>query len=346
MSDADREIEINEPPIQEEDTRPKTATAPLQPIQPLDDTAEIAVVRPRGRVLLPLLVMAIMVCLCLLMAGMAGVAGYRDGLATNDVKHTREAVSQIAEQYRLGSTELAEGNLMAVQRFEWIVEITKAPTQYALDSAAKLAQARTMQASRPTRTSLPSPTPTSAGIETETPTIAPTFTPTPTIEITAAPTASPTVDTLSATYLYSQAEAAMRLSSYEEAIEWLDALIGGAPDHRRVEVDAMLLEALEKQGGYYMNGTNDPRTTEDDSEDRLRRGVDFVYRAADIGPVDDLLLGQAYFVESYINARAYVNGGQYEAALPILQDLCNQNCAWSYHGVSVQMLLDKAVNGG
>ncbi|HEX3053363.1 MAG TPA: hypothetical protein VHP83_22075 [Aggregatilineaceae bacterium] len=344
MSDADREIEFTEPPLQEEDTRPKAATAPLQPIQPLDDTAEIVVVRPRGRVLLPLLVMAIMVCLCLLMASMAGIAGYRDGLATNDVKHTREAASQIAEQYRLGSTELAEGNFMAVQRFEWIVEVTKAPTQYALDSAAKLAQARTMQASRPTRTALPSLTPTSAG--TTPPTLTITATVAPTAEMTATPNASPTTDMLSPAYLYSQAEAAMRLSSYEEAIEWLDALIGVAPDHRRAEVDAMLLEALEKQGGYYMNGTNDPRTTEDDSEDMLRRGVDFIYRASDIGPVDDLLLGQAYFVESYINARAYVNGGQYEAALPILQNLCDQNCAWSYHGVSVQMLLDTATDGG
>jgi hypothetical protein len=60
------------------------------------------------------------------------------------------------------------------------------------------------------------------------------------------------------------------------------------------------------------------------------------------------LLGEAIFAELYLNARNYVNGGYYDNAISILEDLCSQNCLWGYPGwepVTVQDLLDQARAG-
>jgi len=48
----------------------------------------------------------------------------------------------------------------------------------------------------------------------------------------------------------------------------------------------------------------------------------------------------------YINARNYVTGEDYARALPVLEELCRINCEWSYHGVSVRDLLNRAQAGG
>jgi hypothetical protein len=103
----------------------------------------------------------------------------------------------------------------------------------------------------------------------------------------------------------------------------------------------MLIEALTKQGRIYLRGQNT------DGEDMLARGVLLIYRADELGPVEPPdLLGEANFVEMYINARNYVTGGDYARALPVLEELCRINCGWSYHGASVQDLLDSAQAGG
>jgi hypothetical protein len=79
----------------------------------------------------------------------------------------------------------------------------------------------------------------------------------------------------------------------------------------------------------------------------LQRGVLLIYRADEIGTVEPPeLFGEAIFVEMYLNARSYVNGGNYAAAIPVLEELCNINCGWSYHGLSVRDLLDQAQAGG
>ncbi|MBN1564283.1 MAG: hypothetical protein JXA10_10625, partial [Anaerolineae bacterium] len=141
-------------------------------------------------------------------------------------------------------------------------------------------------------------------------------------------------------YLYQQAEIAARLTRYEEAIEWLDALFALAPDYARTaEAKAMLLHALTEQGKTYLRGQNE------DGEDMLLRGVDMIYRAQDLGEIPNTLYGEAIFVELYVTARNYVYGGNYAAAIPILQDLCNQNCGWGYpnvNPVTVQDLLNMA----
>lgn len=333
---------IDEPPVEEEDTRPRAPVllpeavpdwlqqglaAEEPPRDSLVDTAEFRVERAPGRPLLLLVVMAGTLCLCLMLVGFAGFAGYRDGLATNDARITQTLATGIAQQYATGVADLQQGYAeLAAARFAWIVETIQAPPQYALDSRVQLNLARTIAAYTPT------PSPTLTFTPSPSPTPAPTIPPSPTVE------PSTTLDPMrDPAYLYDQAATAMRVAHYEDAIEWLDALIALAPDHRTAEVQAMLLEALTTQGRIYLVGENA------DGEDMLARGVMLIYRAHDLGPVEpDWLYGQAIFVESYINARNYVNGGNYAAALPILNDLCQQNCDWSYHGVSVRDLQQKA----
>lgn len=285
---------------------------------------------PRPRLLITAAVMAGMLCLCLALVGMAGFAGYRDGLATNDAKVTQTLATGIAEQYVAGSADLQAGRAeMAALRFSWIVETIQAPTQYALDSPVQLAVARTVAAFSPTPPPAPTLTPTLS--------LTPTITLTPPPPASATPTLSPLEDPA---YFYDQAQIAMRLARYETAIEWLDALIALDPTYRPAEVQPMLLEALTQQGRLYLTGQNP------DGEDRLARGVYLIYRADELGTVEpEWLLGQARFVEMYVNARNYVDGGYYATAIPMLEELCRFNCQWSYHGVSVEDLLARAQAG-
>ena len=340
---ADSGPTLDEPPIAEDDTRPRAPVAGAEapspadalalaepPVDPLADTAPIIAAGLPARRLLLALTLGAPLCLCLLLVGFASVAGYRDGLATNDARFTQEVATNIAEQYRIGVSDLTQGYAeLAADRFAWIVETVKAPAAFAGDSADLLATARAIAsytlASTPTTTPTPSPTPT--------PTLSPTA------QVTAAPgdTPNPLEDPAR---LYEQAATAMRLVRYEEAIEWLDALRTLAPDYRPAEVEAMLIEALTQQGRIYLRGQNT------DGADMLARGVLLIYRANDIRPVEpSTLLGEAIFVEMYINARNYVNGGYYDNALPILEELCAMNCGWGYGGVTVSDLRDRALAG-
>ena len=254
-------------------------------------------------------------------------------MATNDVRITQTLATGIAEQYATGVADLEQGYAeLAAARFGWIVETVQPPTEYALNSAQLLATARAISSYTPT----PAPTMT----ETPPPSLTPTLSPTPEATLSPTVTLNPLEDPA---YLYDQAAAAMSLIRYEDAIEWLDALRALAPTYRAEETKAMLIEALTQQGRIYLRGQNK------DGEDKLARGVLLIYRAGELGPVEPAeLLGEAIFVESYINARNYVAGGEYAAALPILEDLCNMNCNWgypSYDPITVRDLLDQAQGG-
>jgi tetratricopeptide (TPR) repeat protein len=184
------------------------------------------------------------------------------------------------------------------------------------------------------------PTPASTLTVTPSPNPAATLMPTAMLTEPPLPTLNPAEDPA---YLYDQAATSMRLARYEDAIAWLDALQALAPDYRAAETQAMLMDALTEQGKIYLRGQNK------DGEDRLARGVLLIYRADDIGDVEpSTLLGEAIFAELYLNARNYVNGGYYDNAISILEDLCRQNCLWGYPGwdpVTVQDLLDQARAG-
>ena len=114
---------LDEPPIDEGDTRPKAPVVMPEPgavasgggYPPVDaqaasllaDPSDWAAGRaptypgepadpPRGRPLLLITVMVGMVCLCVSMIGLASFAGYRDGLATNDARVTQTLATGIA----------------------------------------------------------------------------------------------------------------------------------------------------------------------------------------------------------------------------------------------------------
>jgi hypothetical protein len=338
---------IEEPPIALDDTQPKAPVrvestpdavyralaAEEPPVQPMIDTAEgPAHGGTPARGLLLALVMLGTVCLCLTLVSFAGIAGYRDGLATNDVKITQTLATGIAEQYATGVADLNQGYAeLAAARFEWIVETVQAPPAYALDSAQRLATARAISSYTPTSPPVATATPE--------PSATPTIGPTPEPSLAPSATLNPMQDPA---YFYNQAATAMTVLHYEDAIEWLDALRALDPTHRSAETTAMLRQALTEQGRIYLRGQNK------DGEDQLARGVLLIYRAQELGPVEpSTLLGEAIFVERYINARSYVAGGQYAAALPVLLDLCDENCEWGYPNVdplTVRELLEQAQN--
>lgn len=237
-----------------------------------------------------------------------------DLLATAEAQALATAV---AAQYSQGLQEIESGHpATAAARFAWIVATVEAPPAYARDSATQWAIAQTAavqaltprpSATRPAMTGTASPAPASA---------------------------TPSIDPEE---LWDQASMAMRFTRYEEAIEWLETLRAVAPDYSPAETKAMYLDALTKQAQIYLRGQND------DGRDMLARGVRLAQIAADLG--DDSLLYEADFVERYLNARNFIAGGQYAATLPILQRLCEENCAWSYRGVSVRDLLEQAQAG-
>jgi hypothetical protein len=335
---------IDEPPVSPEDTQPRPSAglhehlaAEEPPFDPAADTSETPAWLPSSaRWVLIMSVFAGTLCMCALMVGFAGFAGYRDGLATSDANVTQTLATGIAQQYAIGVKDLDQGYAeLAAARFEWIVETIQAPTEYAQDSAVQLAVARTMAAytptPQPTQSSTPSPLPSEA-------------VPTADSLTETAQSATPTLNPLEdPDYLYNQAQTAAGLTRYEEAIEWLDALLALDPDYERAaEAKAMLMHALTEQGKIYLRGLNK------DGEDMLLRGVQLVYRAQDLGEIPGTLYGEAIFVERYVTARSYVNGGNYDAALPILRDLCDQNCKWGYpnvNPVTVRDLLTAAQNG-
>jgi len=136
----------------------------------------------------------------------------------------------------------------------------------------------------------------------------------------------------------------MRFDRYEEAIEWLEPLMVIAPERldatQQAEVKAMYLEALVEQGRIYLRGMNQ------DGEDRLQRGINLIYRADSLGTVEPAsLLYEADFAQRFLNARSYVSGGNFAAALPVLERMCEENCEWGYQGTSVRTLLLQAQSG-
>jgi tetratricopeptide (TPR) repeat protein len=351
--DAGETLAAEEPPVEPEDTKPQAVPATVGVLQRLaadeptvdpfmDTTPREAYGPPAApmRLLLVAVVMAGAVCMCIALIGFAGFAGYRDGLATNDARITQTMATGIAQQYAAGRMDLDNGFAeLAAARFEWIVETVQAPTRYALDSRERLATARAMMSATPAPQTPDTPTPTPTPTPPPTSPEPATGESTPQAEITAGASEGPDPATM-----FERAAAAMRFDRYEEAISWLEPLMVLAPEAldatQQAEVKAMYLEALVEQGRIYLRGQNQ------DGEDRLQRGVNLIYRADSIGDVEPAsLLYEADFAQRYLNARSYVNGGNFAAALPVLERLCEENCSWAYQGVSVQTLLLQAQSG-
>jgi tetratricopeptide (TPR) repeat protein len=256
-------------------------------------------------------------CLCLTIISLSGVAGLRDELSAVKTQAAGTRVAEVSTQYALGMNELgAENYAMAELRFEYIA--TEYPGYQ--DAEARLAQIQVVLSYTPT------PSPTSSPLP-------PTASPSPTLEPGITSTPSPTLSGPDPAALFGQAETAITQQDYAAAIEWLDALVLVDRNYRRAEVDALRLNAYIAQGRLYLRGQNP------DGQERLAQGVQLINRASELGTVPPDLLYEADFVARYLAARAYVQGGAYEQARPVLEQLCQEDCDWSYQGLSVRMLM-------
>lgn len=264
-------------------------------------------------------------CFCFSIIALAGMAGLRDELHTVGTEAAATQLAEVETQYFMGEQDASAGRYeMAAIRFGFVA--TEMPDY--LDALSQLEAIQAQLSITPT----PSPSPTLNTTQTPTSQNSPQASPDTTQAASVTPEANAN-DPLNSANLFGLAQTAMNFGDYEEAIEWLEALVLVDPNYRRAEVREMRLNAYIAQGRIYLRGQND------DGEDRLAQGVQLINRASELGEVSGELLYEADFIARYLAARAYVDGGAYEQAREVLTQLCQEDCSWSYAGVSVQDLL-------
>lgn len=302
---------------------------------------------PPRRCLLTMLVMTMTACLCATTISMSGLAGYQDEARAVRDENDATRVAEVATQYQLAVEDETAGlDEFARDRYEYI--LTEEPGY--LDVQARLQQVNVRLAY--TATPLP---PTATFTLTQAP-----DTPTPSITPTAPEStevlATATRDPFNVEDAYDTAYAYYISGLHEETIERLNIVLQINPDYRRAEVDEMLFDALKTQAILYFRAGNLGTGETGFEGDQLARGVQLANQAIaiyetnpNVGTLNlgggGTLTGERNFVLSYMTARDFVYGGRYADALPILENLSNINPGWSYGGVSVQDLLDRARTG-
>lgn len=264
-------------------------------------------------------VMGLVSCMCLLIVSLAGVAGIQDELHAVGTEAASTKVAEVATQYQLANQDLAAGNTeLSLIRLQDVV--TKLPDYR--DAASLLSTVEAIASYTPTASPTASPIPA---------TVAPTEA---VVGVTPPPQASN--DPLDPAQLYGRADSAYNVGLYEEAIEWFDTLVLVDPSYRRQDVLEKRLDAMIKLGTSYLRGTNT------DGQDRLSQGIQLIWRADELGDVPGEVLYEADFVARYLSARGMVEGGAAAQAQEVLTRLCEEDCDWSYNGVSVRDLLSQA----
>ncbi len=317
------------------DTKPKRPSELQQPppdaswTAPIDTTNLLSPEDNRptreGRWLSLLVVMATS-CLCVVLISLSALAGYRDELHEIQTDEARDLRATVVYQYDLALGNQENGLwILAYERLEWIA--TEMPDY--LDVAGR------MKTIEPILSYTPSPLPSATPSHTLTPTTIPI------------PTNTPTPTVLPVEAYFSQAQTYSDFGHYEDAIIWLDIVIAEDPTYRRAEVDSMLFEALTSQARLYFTAQNpvDESGANGLPGNQLARGITFTNRAQEIynqrpsvGQPDDIPTFDAHVVELFLSAQSYINSGQPDLAIPVLERLCNLSCFWGYGGVSVQDL--------
>ena len=334
--------EISELPINSiEDTQPRAAvkvpqlqTTPDKTwLEPLDAKNMIDLEDPPpGRCLLSIVVALSTVCIALTIVSLSVVAGYRDELKDIQTEDAQSLQEEAAFQYERGLEDEAAGRFELAQgRYIWIA--TRLPNYR--DISQRLANLDVAL----------SITPSSTPTDIPEATLEPTSTPTP--------EATPTTEQPPIVSYYSDGERAFNFRRFEDAIEWLDAVIVTDPSYRRFEVDQMLFESLSEQAMIYFRGTNplDEAGTSGYPGNQLARGVQLANRATDmqlqnpsLGSLGDLGF-EAYYADQIMLSLGYMEGGQHSAALPILERLYTESSVWSYRGLTIEGLLERARTG-
>lgn len=154
----------------------------------------------------------------LLVALTSGFLGYYQGIRLRTQAADSQVAQRLAEQFLLGSQELAEGQYhRARQRFEYIIRIDPNYPGVTEKMAEVLIRLNTIA------TETPAPTPTE---------IPPT----------------PTPDTRGIDELYSQGQQSLQNGNWTEAIDTLLQLRKNDPTYHPVEIDGMLFIALRNRG--------------------------------------------------------------------------------------------------
>ncbi len=305
----------------------------LAPIETTNLVTPEAAPSAPGRCLLSLMVMSLTSCMCVVVIGLSIVAGVRDEVDAVQTDEAREVATELAFQYDRGVQDEAQGRLeLACDRLEWVA------TQ---DPSFRDVVAR--QQSVCMRLSV---TPTLSSTSTPTPTLTPTASPSP--AMTATPTAPPVAE------YFAEAEKYLDFGYYEDAIEWLDVVIATDSDYRQTEVQQMLFTALVEQANRYFSGVN-PVSEESSMGlpgNQLARGIQLTDRALElqaanptVGNYSQIPHYTRNFVARFLQAQSFLDNGEFQRALVILDALCEENCAWEYRGVSVQSLRQRALNG-
>ncbi|NJL92969.1 MAG: hypothetical protein HC915_04230 [Anaerolineae bacterium] len=257
-----------------------------------------------------LAVMGAAACLCASIILLAGFAGVRDAYTAISTQAVQTREAEVATQYARARSEIEAGEFeLAAERLEFVA--TRAPGYRDAEQQLAVVQLRL------------SATPTFTPTQPEPPSATPPEQPGGTPDAPFAPAT-----------LYSQGESALGVALYEEAIAWFEALRQTDPEYRRAEVRQNLIDAYTRQGTLYLRGQNA------DGADRLAVGVQYIYRATDLG-YSGPLITEADFVELFLTARGYLEGGLVEQARPVLNRLCELNCSWSYRGVSIEALVQQ-----
>jgi tetratricopeptide (TPR) repeat protein len=261
-------------------------------------------------------------CLCVSIIGLSLAAGIRDEVDAISTESAGTRVARVETQYALAVVDFQEGRYeLAEIRFH---DVQTLVPDYR-DIQSRLEQIQQVMSYTPIPSLTPTSAPPTATIAPDAPTSAPTQEIPPT-----------TANAFDPADLYGRAETAMTLGEFEEAIRWLDALSLADPTYRRGEVQQKLLDAHIAQGRIYLRSQNE------DGVDQLSRGVQLINRASELGTVPVELVYEADFVARYLAAQAYVEGGAFDQARQVLTRLCEENCDWTYRGVSVRDLLSQA----
>ncbi len=248
---------------------------------------------------------------------LAIISGFNSGLTIAKSNATATQNAEIQVQCELLGNDLRDGgNLsLAQRRIEVLLEQT--PAVACLNTYIPTATTIFLQ-SLPTATATP------------TVTLSPTMTHTPTIAPTDAPTTEAVVDTDSPfdlEDLFSDAQSAIAVGEFVDAIDTLDAIIAIDPDYRATEVSQMIFNALTS------HATNLYRTGS------LAEAIVYTGRAEQYGDIGGLNY-ERFIASLYLDAQRYT-GRNYPQAISLLRRIVYEQNLPNYNGDSVRLLQEQ-----
>lgn len=263
------------------------------------------------------LVIALVVIVALAIVGLSAAAGWTSGQRVANTNATATQSFYVNEQLQHIPSDLADGNLAMVDiRLRWLA--TQTPGVPGIGELMGTATAA-YQNAQPTATPPATATP-EATAETTAEAAA---------EFTVTQEASGGYDLVA---LLDQAENAALTSQWQDAIDYLDVIMGVDRDFERTRVRTLMSEALNSYAQQLYNSGQPAAANL------------IVTRARDFGPLAEGLEYENIAAELYLTARAAVGSGS-PAAISAVQQLINLGPG-RYYAEAQTMLYDYYVNSG